>query len=171
MKAASSPESPCWACSFCLSWPSKAYLELDPATSRATTPAASVIFIALFYIESALIAFWGWLSRRHRRRKEPRRRQRIISLHPPAPRAWFIWNDWGFGMAQIAIIVLSNLMFGFLLEHILVLMHICRSVRTHPLRRLDSNSPASASDQLGSPALQQASSTASLIFPPSCRND
>ncbi|MGB0124846.1 MAG: hypothetical protein WA419_10860 [Silvibacterium sp.] len=112
----------------------KANLKLDSSHVQGNdTSAFPVMFIALFYIESVLIAFWAWLAASIGVGKNLGEDSGSFLFTRPRSRAWFIWNDWGFGMAQIAlIIVLSNLMLGWLLEHIQVLMHISGGVRLTP---------------------------------------
>jgi hypothetical protein len=83
-----------------------------------------MVFIPLFYAEAVLIAFWGWLVAGIGTGKNLGEDSGSFLFTRPRRRAWFLWNDWGFAMAQIAaIILLTNLMIGLFLEHILVLMH------------------------------------------------
>lgn len=81
-------------------------------------------FVPLFYIEAALVGFWGWLIAGIGIGKNLGEDSGSFLLTRPHRRAWFLWNDWGYAMAQVAaIIVLTNLMIGLLMGHILHLMH------------------------------------------------
>lgn len=82
-------------------------------------------FIPLFYVEAALIGFWGWLAAGIGIGKNLGEDSGSFLLTRPHRRAWFLWSDWGYAMAQVtAIIVLTNLMIGLLMAHILHLMHL-----------------------------------------------
>lgn len=82
-------------------------------------------FIPLFYVEAVLIGFWGWLIAGIGVGKNLGEDSGSFLLTRPHSRAWFLWSDWGYAMAQIAaIIVLANLMIGLLVAHILHLMHL-----------------------------------------------
>ena len=88
-----------------------------------------VMFIALFYIESVLIAFWAWLAASIGVGKNLGEGSGSFLFTRPRSRAWFLWNDWGFGMAQLVIIILlANLMMGWLLHRIQMLMHLSGGV-------------------------------------------
>ncbi|MGC2161612.1 MAG: hypothetical protein WA634_06880 [Silvibacterium sp.] len=83
-----------------------------------------MLFIPLFYVEAALVAFWGWLVADIGAGKNLGEDSGSFLFTRPRRRAWFLWNDWGYAMAQIAAIILfANLMIGLLLESILTLMH------------------------------------------------
>jgi hypothetical protein len=85
---------------------------------------ASVLFVPLFYIEAVLVAFWGWLIASIGAGKNLGEGSGSFLFTRPRSRAWFLWNDWGYAMGQIAvIIVLANLMIGLLCAHILHLTH------------------------------------------------
>lgn len=87
------------------------------------------LFVPLFYIEAALVAFWGWLAAGIGAGKNLGEGGGSFLFTRPRRRAWFLWNDWGYAMAQIAIILtLANLMIGLLLAHILHLMHMPAAV-------------------------------------------
>jgi hypothetical protein len=82
------------------------------------------LFTALFYVEAALVAFWGWLAGGIGAGKNLGEESGSFLFTRPRRRAWFIWNDWGFALAQIAAIVLfTNLMLGLLAARFLRLMH------------------------------------------------
>jgi hypothetical protein len=84
----------------------------------------AMVFIPLFYVEAALVAFWGWLAAGIGAGKNLGEDSGSFLFTRPRRRAWFLWNDWGYAMAQIALIILfTNLILGFLLARILVLMH------------------------------------------------
>lgn len=84
-----------------------------------------VAFIPFFYAEAGLVAFWGWLAAGIGAGKNLGEGSGSFLFTRPRRRAWFLWNDWGYAMAHIAImIVLANLMIGLLLAHILHLMHM-----------------------------------------------
>lgn len=86
-------------------------------------------FVPLFYVEAVLVAFWGWLAAGIGTGKNLGEGSGSFLLTRPRRRAWFLWNDWGYAMAQIAaIIVLANLMIGLLLAHILHLMRLPTAV-------------------------------------------
>ena len=83
-----------------------------------------MLFVPFFYIEAILVAFWGWLIAGIGVGKNLGEDSGSFLLTRPRRRAWFLWNDWGYAMAQIAIILaFVNLMVGFLLADILHLMH------------------------------------------------
>ncbi|MFZ0662978.1 MAG: hypothetical protein WAM66_09825 [Acidobacteriaceae bacterium] len=89
-----------------------------------------MLFIPLFYIEAILVAFWGWLAAGIGVGKNLGEESGSFLLTRPRRRAWFLWSDWGYAMVQIAaIIVLANLMIGFLLAHILGLLHRPESIQ------------------------------------------
>lgn len=82
-------------------------------------------FVPLFYVEAVLIGFWGWLIAGIGIGKNLGEDSGSFLLTRPHRRAWFLWSDWGYAMAQVtAIIVLTNLMIGLLMAHILHLMHL-----------------------------------------------
>src|SRR5690242_2659515 len=77
-------------------------------------------FMPLFYVEAVLVGFWGWLIAGIGVGKNLGEDGGSFLLTRPRSRAWFLWSDWGYAMAQIAaIIVLANLMIGLLVAHIL----------------------------------------------------
>lgn len=81
-------------------------------------------FVPLFYVEAALVGFWGWLIAGIGIGKNLGEDSGSFLLTRPRRRAWFLWSDWGYAMAQIAaIIVLTNLMIGLLLAHMLHLIN------------------------------------------------
>jgi hypothetical protein len=89
-----------------------------------------MIFVPVFYVEAALVAFWGWLAAGIGVGKNLGEESGSFLFTRPRRRAWFLWNDWGFVMAQIAIILLlTNLMIGLLLGRVLALMHSPGSVQ------------------------------------------
>lgn len=82
-------------------------------------------FVPLFYVEAVLVGFWGWLIAGIGIGKNLGEDSGSFLLTRPHRRAWFLWSDWGYAMAQVAaIIVLTNLMIGLLMVHILHLMHL-----------------------------------------------
>lgn len=86
-------------------------------------------FVPFFYVEAALVAFWGWLAAGIGAGKNLGEGSGSFLFTRPRRRAWFLWNDWGYAMAQIAaMIVLANLMIGLLLAHILHLMRMPAAV-------------------------------------------
>jgi hypothetical protein len=108
----------------------KAALKIGDGHLEGNDPRAfPVMFIALFYIESVLIAFWGWLAASVGVGKNLGDNSGSFLFTRPRTRAWFLWNDWGFGMAQLVVIILlANLMVGWLLHHIQTLMHLSGGV-------------------------------------------
>lgn len=89
-----------------------------------------MVFVPLFYVEAALVAFWGWLIAGIGVGKNLGEESGSFLLTRPRRRAWFLWNDWGYAMAQItAIVVLANLMIGFLIAHILTVLHRSTSIQ------------------------------------------
>ena len=81
--------------------------------------------MGLLYTESILVSFWGWLSAGIGVGKNLGEDSGSYLLTRPRPRAWFLWNDWGYTMAQIAIIVAAtNLIFLLAIHHIFALMHM-----------------------------------------------
>lgn len=86
-------------------------------------------FVPFFYVEAALVAFWGWLAAGIGAGKNLGEGSGSFLFTRPRRRAWFLWNDWGYAMVQIAaMIVLANLMIGLLLAHILHLMRMPAAV-------------------------------------------
>ncbi|HEX5234064.1 MAG TPA: hypothetical protein VFW25_01905 [Silvibacterium sp.] len=82
------------------------------------------VFVPIFYVEAALVAFWGWLAGGIGAGKNLGEESGSFLFTRPRRRAWFVWNDWGFAMAQIAaLVLLTNLIVGLLLARILTLMH------------------------------------------------
>ena len=78
------------------------------------------VFIPIFYVEAVLVGFWGWLIAGIGVGKNLGEDSGSFLLTRPRRRAWFLWSDWGYAMAQIAIIIaLTNLMIGLLVVHIL----------------------------------------------------
>lgn len=106
----------------------KAGLAVDGAHFHLTegnrTGGFGMVFVPLLYIEAILTAFWGWLIAGIGAGKNLGEDSGSFLFTRPRSRAWFLWSDWGYAMAQIAaIIALANLMLGLLAAHILHLMH------------------------------------------------
>lgn len=88
------------------------------------------LFTALFYVEAALIAFWGWLAGGIGAGKNLGEESGSFLFTRPRSRSWFLWSDWSFGIAQIAaVVLLTNLMLGLLAARFLALMHTPGSVQ------------------------------------------
>jgi hypothetical protein len=86
-------------------------------------------FVPFFYVEAVLVAFWGWLAAGIGAGKNLGEGSGSFLFTRPRRRAWFLWSDWAYAMAHIAVmIVLANLMIGLLLAHILHLMHMPAAV-------------------------------------------
>lgn len=82
------------------------------------------IFVPFFYIEAALIAFWGWLAAGIGVGKNLGEESGSFLFTRPRRRGWFLWSDWGFAIAQIAaIVLLTNLIVGIFMTRVLNLMH------------------------------------------------
>ena len=93
----------------------------------------AMAFIPLFYFEAVLVAFWGWLAAGIGAGKNLGDESGSFLFTRPRRRAWFLWNDWGYAMAQIALIVaLSNIMAGSLLSRILIVLHSPGSIQLTP---------------------------------------
>jgi hypothetical protein len=91
---------------------------------RDIAAALIAFLLVIFNVESFLVAFWGWLAAGIGVGKNLGEESGSFLFTRPRRRAWFLWHDWGFAMAQIAIIiVLTNLMFGFWIERGLVYLH------------------------------------------------
>jgi hypothetical protein len=91
----------------------------DPNSVRSRHENFSELLLPFFYLEAVLIGFWGWLAAGIGVGKNLGEESGSFLFTRPRRRAWFLWNDWGFGIAQIAIIiVLSNIMFGALIRRI-----------------------------------------------------
>jgi hypothetical protein len=109
------------------------YLVIKGATTADLTnfndsghnhPDFSIVFMPIFYIEAVLISFWGWLIASIGSGKSIGEDSGSFLFTRPRRRAWFLWNDWGFAMAQIAAIIgITNLMVGLLLAHIIKLVY------------------------------------------------
>jgi hypothetical protein len=83
-----------------------------------------VALVPLFYIEAGLVGFWGWLAGGIGAGKNLGEESGSFLFTRPRRRAWFLWNDWGFAMAQIAAIILAtNLILGYVLARITILMN------------------------------------------------
>lgn len=81
--------------------------------------------VPVFYIEAVFIAFWAWLVAGIGVGKNLGDESGSFLFTRPRRRAWFLWNDWGFAMAQIAIIIiLSNLMFGWMAHRLVTATQI-----------------------------------------------
>lgn len=81
--------------------------------------------IAILYTESVLVSFWGWLSAGIGVGKNLGEDSGSYLLTRPHSRAWFLWSDWGYTMAQIAVITaVTNLIFLFSMDHVFALMHV-----------------------------------------------
>jgi hypothetical protein len=92
-----------------------------------------MVVIPIFYVEAVLVAFWGWLAAGIGAGKNLGDESGSFLFTRPRRRAWFLWNDWGYAMAQIALIILlSNLMIGSLLAHFLVAAHWPGSLLLRP---------------------------------------
>lgn len=79
------------------------------------------VLIPIFYVEAALIGFWGWLAAGIGVGKNLGEESGSFLVTRPRRRAWFLWNDWGFAMSQIVIIVVAaNLMFGSLFRRLVM---------------------------------------------------
>lgn len=91
------------------------------------------VFIPVFYVEAVLVAFWGWLAAGVGVGKNLGDESGSFLFTRPRRRAWFIWNDWGFAMAQIGlIVVVINLMVGFLLRRAFDFMHTPGDIQLTP---------------------------------------
>jgi hypothetical protein len=112
----------------------KATLKIGDGHLEGNDPRAfPMMFVALFYVEAVLVAFWGWLAGSIGTGKNLGEESGSFIFTRPRRRAWFLWNDWGFGMAQLALILLlANLIIGFFLEHLKTLMHISGGVQLTP---------------------------------------
>lgn len=87
-------------------------------------------FVALYYVGAIFLAFWAWLIASIGIGKNLGEDSGSFLFTRPRSRAWFLWHDWAFGMAQIALIaLLSVLMMGIFSEHILTLGHSPGAVR------------------------------------------
>jgi|SRR5579875_148377 len=85
--------------------------------------------MGLLYTESILVSFWGWLSAGIGLGKNLGEDSGAFLLTRPRPRAWFLWNDWGYTMAQIAVIVAAtNLIFLLAIHHVFALMQMAPSI-------------------------------------------
>jgi len=91
---------------------------------RQIMKALTGFLLAIFYTESLLVAFWGWLAAGIGVGKNLGEDSGSFLFTRPRRRAWFLWNDWGYAMAQIAIIIaFINLMFGLWIERGLAYIH------------------------------------------------
>lgn len=97
------------------------------------TLALGMMFVPLFYAEIFLIGFWSWLIAGIGVGKNLGEDSGAFLFTRPRRRAWFLWNDWGFAMGQITLIILiTNLIFAILLNHIRVLMHLPMDIPVGP---------------------------------------
>jgi hypothetical protein len=100
---------------------------------RAPQQGLGMVFVPLFYLEAILIAFWGWLAAGIGVGKNLGEESGSFLFTRPRSRAWFLWHDWGFAMAQIAIItLLVNLIVGFLLTRFLVHLRAPATIQLTP---------------------------------------
>lgn len=125
------------------------------------------VFIPIFYVEAGLIAFWGWLAGGIGAGKNLGEESGSFLFTRPRRRAWFLWHDWGFAMAQITIIVLLvNLIVGFLLARFLTIVHLSSDVQLTAQSTPSLCSCSCCSSVSGLYSLPD-SSTVSLISAPS----
>jgi hypothetical protein len=81
--------------------------------------------LGLLYTESILISFWAWLAAGIGVGKNLGEDSGSFLFTRPRRRAWFLWTDWGYAMAQIALIIAAtNLIFMVSLKHLFATMHI-----------------------------------------------
>lgn len=104
----------------------KVTLKIDSTHMQGNDPGPfAATFVALFYFEAVLIAFWGWLVASIGVGRNLGEESGSFLFTRPRSRAWFLWTDWGFGMAQLALIILmANLMMAFLMRRMQGQMHI-----------------------------------------------
>lgn len=87
-------------------------------------------FIPLLFVEAVLVGFWGWLAAGIGAGKNLGEDSGSFLFTRPRRRGWFLWNDWGYAIAQIAaIIALTNLMIGLLVADILHRMQLPAAVQ------------------------------------------
>lgn len=103
-------------------------------SSRSHSPEATGQFLVpVFYIEAVFIALWGWLVASIGIGKNLGEESGSFLLTRPRRRAWFLWNDWGFAMGQIAIIIiLSNLMFGWIVRRLVMATQTTSGIQLTP---------------------------------------
>lgn len=86
-------------------------------------------FVPILFVEAVLVGFWGWLAAGIGAGKNLGEDSGSFLFTRPRRRAWFLWSDWGYAMAQIAVILaLTNLMIGLLAAHVLHRMQLPAAV-------------------------------------------
>lgn len=108
----------------------KGSIKIDASQSAGNDHQAfAMMFVALFYFEAVLIAFWGWMLASIGAGKNLGEESGPFLFTRPRRRAWFLWNDWGFGMAYLGVVILlSNLAIGIFLNHVRKLMNISQDI-------------------------------------------
>jgi hypothetical protein len=87
-------------------------------------------FIPTFYVQAVLISGWAWLLAGIGAGKNLGEESGSFLFTRPRTRAWFLWHDWGFGMALIAVVtLLSDLMFSVLCARLLRDMHLPSAIQ------------------------------------------
>ena len=100
-------------------------VKMDHPDPRQIAGGIVGFMLGILYTESILVSFWGWLSAGIGLGKNLGEDSGSFLLTRPRRRAWFLWHDWGYTMAQIAIIIATvNLIFLLSMQHILALLNV-----------------------------------------------
>ena len=77
-------------------------------------------FIVSLYLQVPVFAFLAWVMGSFGVGRDLGEDSGSYLLTRPRRRYWFLWRDWGFGLAQLVFaIVLVNLLFGYLIHSLL----------------------------------------------------
>jgi hypothetical protein len=106
----------------------KAVIKMDHSPgmhfNTADFPQFGGFFVAAFYIQAVVLAFFAWLMGGVGLGRNLGEESGSYLLTPPRRRSWFLWSDWACGMAELAAIVaLSNLMVWLLAHHLMAKFH------------------------------------------------
>lgn len=89
--------------------------------SRPSFNAPWMAFAVLLYIQAVPISFFGWLYGSAGVGRDLGDKSGSYLFSRPRSRAYFVWCDWGFGMAQLLlIVVLINLTIWFQIHRLFV---------------------------------------------------
>jgi hypothetical protein len=81
-------------------------------------------FVAALYVQSAVLAFVAWLMGGVGVGRNLGDECGSYLLTRPRPRSWFLWHDWLYGMAEIAVIIAAtNLLIWQLGHYIMMQFH------------------------------------------------
>jgi hypothetical protein len=84
-------------------------------------PQLSIILPVLLFIQAFPVGFLAWIFGSFGVGRDLGERSGSFLFTRPASRAFFIWSDWGYGMAELlALVTVLNLVLGFMLHRLLL---------------------------------------------------